>query len=128
MTAYDTLLSVQEGDTVTVTVDDFENTQHPRDENPRTISGEVDAVKEDVSHSAGEIQRTVAVGDPWDEGCYIDLGDTAENKMAGGTYNPRKYMKAWRPRPGKDRLLLGKVTEVNHCVETGTDQSGDSDA
>jgi hypothetical protein len=124
MTAYDTLLSVEEGDTVRVTVDDFENTKHPREDNPRTISGEVKRVKEDVSHSAGEIQRTVAVGDPWDEGCYIDLGDTAENKVTGGTYDSRKYTKAWRPRPGKDRLLLGKVTEANHCVETATDHSG----
>lgn len=123
MIAYDTLLSVEEGDTVHVTVDDFENTKYIREDNPRTISGEVKQVKEDVSHSAGEIQRTVAVGDPWDGGCYIDLGDTAENKMAGGTYGPRKYTKAWRPRQGKDRLLLGKVTEANRSVEADTDRS-----
>lgn len=111
-TAYETLLSVGEGDTVSVRIDDFENTRYPREENPRTISGEVSNVKEDVGRSAGEIQRCVVIGDPRDDGCIIDCGDTGENKMTGWGRS-QKYLKAWRPRRGKDRLLLGRVTDAD---------------
>jgi hypothetical protein len=116
---WDTLLGVGEGDRVEVRVEDFQNTNYPKEENPRTLSGEVTGVNEDVGHSAGEILRTVAVGDPRDEGFYVDLGDTAENQLTGGSSTPRRYSKVWQPRPGKDRLLLGRVAAAE-VVEEGT--------
>jgi hypothetical protein len=123
MTAYETLLDVEKGDTVSVTVDDFKSTQHSRKENPRSISGKVERVKEDVGHSAGEIQRSVVIGNPRDDGCIVDCGDTSQNKLTGG-FRSYTYLKAWRPRHGKDCLLLGKVTEADRTQDTGSDQSG----
>lgn len=121
--AFHTLLSVEEGDSASVHIEDFENTRWPKEANPRTISGEVNRVKEDVGHSAGEIQRSVVIGDPRDDGCIVDCGDTAENNLTGGG-SAYKYLKAWRPRPGKDRLLLGRVTDADRdrYVDTETDQ------
>lgn len=117
MSAYDELIELSEGEQVTVTIDDFENTNFPRDENPRVITGEVVNVNEDVNHSGGEITRTVAIGDPRNDGCYIDCGDTAENNITTSTHQTYTYTKAWRPRAGKDRILLGRVTAVEGARE-----------
>lgn len=114
MAAHAELMNVAEGDQIVVTIDDFENTNHPKDENPREIHGEVTNIKDDVGHSGGEIQRTVTVGNPWKGGVHIDVGDTAENKIVHGAASARKYTKAWRPRKraGKGRLLLGRAVSV----------------
>lgn len=109
-TAYNTLLSSEEGDTVSVRVDDFDNSRYSNSYNPRTISGEVDNVIEDVGHSAGEIQRSVVIGDPWEDGCVVDCGDTSENQLGVSGGSSYTYLKAWRPRAVKDRNLLGQVT------------------
>lgn len=109
---WESLTKLMEGQEVTVHIVDFDNTNFPKDANPREITGEVVNIKGDVGHSAGEIERTVTIGNPWEGGCHIDVGDTAENKLTGGTNSPYKYTKAWRPRAGKDRLLLGKVHKV----------------
>lgn len=109
--AYNSLLTVAVGAGIQIHVDDFENTRFPKTSNPRIISGDVERVKEDVSHSAGEIQRSVVIGDPWGDGCIVDCGDTGENQMVSGS-SSRVYLKAWRPRAGKDRVLLGRVTGV----------------
>lgn len=120
VTTHDKLVCVEEGDSIEVRVVDFENTRYPKDNNPRTIEGKVENINEDVSHSAGEVQRVITIGDVWDEGCKIDVGNTSKNQLAGGSNNPRKYVwrprrkytRVWRPRSGKDRVLLGKVKQV----------------
>lgn len=112
MTYHDKLLDVEEGQSIKVRVVDFENTSYPKEDNPRDIEGEVEKVNEDISHSAGEIQRVITIGDVWDEGCKIDVGDTSKNQLVSTTGNPRKYTKVWRPRAGKDRNLLGEVESV----------------
>lgn len=111
MSTWDQLDGLSEGDEVSVHIVDFENSM-PKDENPRTLDGEVTRVQRDVNHAAGEVQTVVTVGDPWDGGCHIDLGDTAENKATGGANKSRKYAKAWRPRTRKRRRLLGRVDNV----------------
>lgn len=112
--AWETLMGVAEGEEIEVTIEDFEDTRFPRDENPRTISGTVQNVSEEPGYGAGEIQRVVTVGDPWSDGCNIDCGDTSENNLnLTGGHGRRTYLKAWRPRSGKDRLLLGRVTEAS---------------
>lgn len=110
--AWETLNSAEEGDKISVRIEDFDNTRCPREENPRCIEGKVKKVKESVGYSAGEISRTVVLGDPWDDGCNIDVGDTADNNLTGGGGSSHKYINAWRPRRGKDRLLLGEVVLV----------------
>lgn len=109
---FDTLLNLTEGDVVSVVVEDFENTISPKEENPREINGEIRKIKSDVGHSAGEIIRTIVVGNPWEGGANIDCGDTGENKMVKSP-RPEKYTKVWRPRSGKDRILLGRVRSVS---------------
>lgn len=111
MGAWARLMMVEGGDEITVEVDDFDNTRHPKEQNPREISGTVKNVAEDVNYAAGEIQRVVTIGNPWEDGCNIDVGDTSENNLTGG-HNRKLYTKAWRPRTGKDRILLGKITEI----------------
>jgi len=111
--SWETLRDVEEGIDVSLRIDDFENQSHSISENPRTISGQISGSSEDVSHSAGEIQRVIAIGDPWGDGCYVDLGDTAKNNLSVGGRSHRNYSKAWRPRPGqKGRCLLGRVVDV----------------
>lgn len=110
--AWRTLNAIEEGEHVAVRIDDFENTTYPKEANPRTISGEVTRIKTDVGHSAGEIVRSVVIGDPRDDGVVVDLGDTSLNTMVSGRPTQRYYAKAWRPRPGKDRLLLGRVVDA----------------
>jgi hypothetical protein len=114
MTAYEALMQVEVDDSVSVLIEDFDNTRFPKDENPRTVSGEIAKINESVGGYGGEVQRRIVVGNPMDDGCVVDLGDTAENKLVSGG-SSRTWMKAWRPRPGKDRLLLGQVAamEVN---------------
>lgn len=107
-------MKVEEGDEITVTIDDFEDTRFPKDQNPRKVSGPVNNIAKDINYSAGEIQRVVTIGNPWDDGCNIDCGDTAKNKLTNETYETYTYTKAWQPRVGKDRLLLGKVVEAKH--------------
>jgi hypothetical protein len=113
-TVYEQLLDLSEGDSVSIEVIDFANTRWPKEDNPRSITGTVEHVKEDVSRSAGEIQRAIVIDNPYNEGCVVDVGDMRENNLTGGSnaQSPR-YTKAWRPRPGKDRLLLGRVGNVN---------------
>lgn len=113
---YDTLERMEAGDHVSVKIEPFENARSPRDETPQDITGEVVIVDENVSHSAGEILYAVYIGPHRDDGCVVDVGDTRENAMTGGHMNSPPdcyYAKAWRPRPGKDRLLLGRVTKAD---------------
>lgn len=110
-TTWETLESATEGSEMAVHIVDFENTNWPKDENPRWIVGEVVNVKEDVKRQAGEVVRVVTIGNPWEDGCHIDVIDTAQNTWITGPRG-RKYLKAWRPRTGKDRLLLGVVDDV----------------
>lgn len=109
---YDKLLNVEEGEQVNIRVVGFENTSYPKEENPQDIKGEVKKIDEDVSHSAGEIQRVITIGDVWEDGCKIDIGDTADNKLTHSSKRCKKYTRVWRPRPGKDRLLIGKVESI----------------
>lgn len=110
-TVWDRANKITEGDHVCIEIDDFDNTQFPKDDNSRAIDGEVTKVKTDIGHSAGEVVKTIAIGNPWDDGCYIDLGDTAKNNLIEHS-GARKYSKVWRPRAGKDRILLGKLTWI----------------
>jgi hypothetical protein len=69
----------------------------------------------------------VVIGDPRDDGCIVDCGDTSHNKLTGG-FRSYTYLKAWRPRRGKDRLLLGKVTEADRSQEAASDRSPDKES
>ena len=117
MNPWDTLMAVEEGQEVELVIEDFETTRYPQDENPRTIAGTVRNIEENPGYAAGEIQRVVSVGDPRDEGCHIDCGDTSENNLTGG-HRRRTYLKAWRPRTGKGRLLLGRIGSVTTEVRS----------
>lgn len=110
---YDALLELTVGDSVMVKIDDFENTNFPKENNPREITGKVERIKKEVRNSAGEIERSVVIGNPRGGGCVIDCGDTGKNKMVTSPVS-RKYNKAWRPRTrNKDRLLLGRVVDIS---------------
>lgn len=118
-------MNLEEGWYVKILVDDFKNTQHPREENPRMVEGEVTGINEDVNRNAGEIQRIVAVGGPKGDGCYIDVGDMRDNNLnvGGSTVANPFYSTVWVPRRGRDRLTYGRVVRVE--VVPVCDRCGD---